>query len=400
MGSIKKIIWVSVLTLITSLTFQPITANAADRCVPDSIGTEKFGIHPGQVMSLLVNGVPIGEECATTDPGVIALDYADNNTGAPEFFAFRADSWKWKDLSYEELLSMMRTSGIKADIDAQKVLSFFFYRIKDGTVDSSNATASFAIVLDPTEAGPCHPDLVSYTTDTVSLTSSILQVLDGVETGIPCTIYDPGWIAFGVMEPGAETITLSKLYFDKWVWGGEFGYEWVEVMLDYGEIDRSKIKKGSEFVLRFFRGGSSEIAIADISKFTFSYKFIIDLPTPEEIAAAKAAADKKIADEKAAADKVIADKAAADKAAVDKVIADKAAADKAAADKVIADKVIADKVIADKAAADKVIADKAAAAAKAKAAAAKKKTITCVKGKLTKKVTAVKPVCPKGYKKK
>ena len=33
-------------------------------------------------------------------------------------------------------------------------------------------------------------------------------------------------------------------------------------------------------------------------------------------------------------------------------------------------------------------------------AAAKKTTITCVKGKLTKKVTAVKPVCPKGYKKK
>ena len=32
--------------------------------------------------------------------------------------------------------------------------------------------------------------------------------------------------------------------------------------------------------------------------------------------------------------------------------------------------------------------------------AAKKTTITCVKGKLTKKVTAVKPVCPAGYKKK
>jgi hypothetical protein len=29
-----------------------------------------------------------------------------------------------------------------------------------------------------------------------------------------------------------------------------------------------------------------------------------------------------------------------------------------------------------------------------------KTTITCVKGKLTKKVTAVKPVCPAGYKKK
>ena len=30
----------------------------------------------------------------------------------------------------------------------------------------------------------------------------------------------------------------------------------------------------------------------------------------------------------------------------------------------------------------------------------KKITITCVKGKLTKKITAVKPVCPAGYKKK
>jgi hypothetical protein len=41
------------------------------------------------------------------------------------------------------------------------------------------------------------------------------------------------------------------------------------------------------------------------------------------------------------------------------------------------------------------------AVAKAKVDAAKKKiTITCVKGKLTKKVTAVKPKCPAGYKKK
>jgi multidrug efflux pump subunit AcrA (membrane-fusion protein) len=42
----------------------------------------------------------------------------------------------------------------------------------------------------------------------------------------------------------------------------------------------------------------------------------------------------------------------------------------------------------------------AKAAEKAAAAASKKTTITCVKGKLAKKVTAVKPVCPKGYKKK
>jgi hypothetical protein len=60
-------------------------------------------------------------------------------------------------------------------------------------------------------------------------------------------------------------------------------------------------------------------------------------------------------------------------------------------------KAAADKAAADKAAADKAAADKAAAD---KAAAKKPKTITCVKKKITKKVTAVKPVCPSGYKKK
>ena len=50
-----------------------------------------------------------------------------------------------------------------------------------------------------------------------------------------------------------------------------------------------------------------------------------------------------------------------------------------------------------KAAADQLAAEKLAAT---KAASLKKITITCVKGKLTKKVTAVKPKCPTGYKKK
>lgn len=43
---------------------------------------------------------------------------------------------------------------------------------------------------------------------------------------------------------------------------------------------------------------------------------------------------------------------------------------------------------------------KAKQEAEAKAAVLKKTTITCSKGKLVKKVTAFKPVCPKGYKKK
>jgi hypothetical protein len=93
---------------------------------------------------------------------------------------------------------------------------------------------------------------------------------------------------------------------------------------------------------------------------------------------------------KAAAEKAAIDKAAAEKAAIDKAVAELKAKQEAEA-KVAADKVAADlkaKQEAEvKAAADKV-------------AANKKITITCFKGKLTKKVTAVKPVCPAGYKKK
>ena len=151
-------------------------------------------------------------------------------------------------------------------------------------------------------------------------------------------------------------------------------------------------------------------------------------------AAEKAAADSSAALAKAAADaKTAADKAAADssaalaKAAADaKTAAEKAASDssaalaKAAADaKTAAEKAAADaKTAAEKAAAEsqaaavraeaeqlivdaKMEAVRILAAAKAKALAmTKKTTITCVKGKLIKKVTALKPVCPKGYKKK
>ena len=138
-------------------------------------------------------------------------------------------------------------------------------------------------------------------------------------------------------------------------------------------------------------------------------KAAADLKAKEE-ADAKAAEDKAAADLKAAADKAAAEKVAADKLAAE-LKAKQDAADKAAADKAAADlKAAADKAAIDKAAAEllakqeadaKAAAAAILAAAKAKAATAKKKrTITCVKGKLIKKVTAVKPVCPKGYTKK
>ena len=99
-------------------------------------------------------------------------------------------------------------------------------------------------------------------------------------------------------------------------------------------------------------------------------------------------------------------KTAADKAAAElkaKQEADtKAAAEKAAAEKAAAD-LKAKQESELRAAAEQAAAElkaKQEADAKVRAAALKKTTITCVKGKQTKKVTAVKPVCPVGYKKK
>ena len=138
-------------------------------------------------------------------------------------------------------------------------------------------------------------------------------------------------------------------------------------------------------------------------------KAAADLKAKQE-AEAKAAADlkaKQDADAKAAADKAAADlkaKQDADAKAAAELKAKQEADAKAAADKAAADaKIAADKVLADAKAAAELKAKQEAdakAAAAAKAAALKKTTITCIKGKITKKVTTVKPVCPVGYKKK
>jgi hypothetical protein len=148
-------------------------------------------------------------------------------------------------------------------------------------------------------------------------------------------------------------------------------------------------------------------------------------------AAAKAAADAKIAQEKSAADA---------KTAQERVTAEKEAADRLAAEKLIADaKAEAAKIISDaKSEAAKLSATPtptpkassktttsatprtgivgkitpkptptiktsmkpSASPTPAKSVPPKKITITCIKGKLIKKVTAIKPRCPTGYKKK
>jgi hypothetical protein len=112
------------------------------------------------------------------------------------------------------------------------------------------------------------------------------------------------------------------------------------------------------------------------------WKYFDEIAIAKAEAEAKAAADKLAAELKAKAE-------AEAKAAADKLAAELKA--KAEVDR-IASELKAKQDAESKAAADALAAQKAAAL--------KKKTITCVKGKLTKKVTAVSPKCPTGYKKK
>jgi len=170
---------------------------------------------------------------------------------------------------------------------------------------------------------------------------------------------------------GLEVFAIQYLKEDSYICGGDSGgpnYILSDSFMYFigptGFATRPGCAKG--LVGNFHSGGTAIAYKTNLIKDAESYLVKVKIEEAKQEADAKAAADK------AAADKAAANKAAADKAAADKAAADKAAADKAAADKAAADK----------------------------ATSVKKTTITCVKGKLIKKVTAVKPKCPAGYKKK
>lgn len=137
----------------------------------------------------------------------------------------------------------------------------------------------------------------------------------------------------------------------------------------------------------------------------------------------------KAAEEKAAADKLAAAKVATEKAAADKAALDKAASDKAAAENVILERLNIISKLEDRLArmfeaspelqgkilptwsqvikvknidltmSDQIFQQTISPLIKQIQALERIKTITCIKGKVTKKVTGTKPKCPSGYKK-
>lgn len=119
-----------------------------------------------------------------------------------------------------------------------------------------------------------------------------------------------------------------------------------------------------------------------MSGITATYKFLPLIKEAESLVAEEKAKEaKKLEEEKVAAD----------------LKAKQEAEQRAAAEAQAAAELKAKQDAETKAMADKFAAELLAAS---KAATSKKTTITCVKGKLTKKVTAIKPKCPTGYKKR
>jgi hypothetical protein len=162
------------------------------------------------------------------------------------------------------------------------------------------------------------------------------------------------------------------------------------------------MKKGNEviYVGTIFAGGSWENAAKGImnpgdASVTVLWPFVSTLEEKykeflSEDTKNRELKAKQEADANAAADKAAAELKAKQEAEIAAALKAKEEAEAKAAAELKATQEAEAKAVADKLAAEKIAA--------AKLASAKKSTITCVKGKLTKKVTAVKPKCPTGYK--
>ena len=174
---------------------------------------------------------------------------------------------------------------------------------------------------------------------------------------------------------GPEVFAIQYLQEGSYICGGDSGgpnYVLSDSLVYYigptGFATRPGCAKG--LVGNFYSGGTAIAYKTNLIKDAESYLARVKIEEAKQEADAKAAAELKAKQDADLIAKVLAERQA-----------NSDAAQRAAAE------IKAKEEAAAKAAADK-------------AALARKTTITCVKGKMTKKVTAVKPKCPAGYKKK
>ena len=247
------------------------------------------------------------------------------------------------------------------------------WKLLDGKADISNGNAIVRVEFSISDDSEINSPLLQVSSSTSTQNTGLIFPKRMSKVGKTSTYQAAATILFG-RAPGEWSWSLSGLsdvlgnFGDSWNGG-----TWPNIIMVYDK-DFTEAKQLAE--LKAKQEAEEKAATELKAKQEAEEKAAAELKAKQE-AEAKAAAELKAKQEAEA-------NAAAELKAKQEAEA-KAAADKAAGEKIISDA---------KAEATRIL-------AAAKAAAAKKKTtITCVKGKLTKKVTAVKPVCPKGYKKK
>ena len=243
-----------------------------------------------------------------------------------------------------------------------------------------------------------------------------------VTTGGALELYTSKGSANSLWLPKIETVSSLELTPDKsyllsgkqlsGLTQGTFWGDEQQNCTNYGLLQITNKASKHVFYARSVDFSNTSIAPNAPSTLSFSFsKDVEDGPSSIRVIASGVASlpfDVNISGgfDKAAADKAIADKAAAELKAKQDAEAKAAAELKAKQDaeaKAAAELKAKQEAEAKAAAQKKAKQDadaKAEADKLAKAAAQKKATITCVKGKLVKKVTALNPKCPAGYKKK
>lgn len=285
-----KSLWLGIVPILfSSLIFMGTTpAHASDPCIPDSITTSTYAVHPGQTMVLATNGAPLTTNCTSNDLGVVGVTYGSKNPQAKSSSGSLTSSltnWKWKNFSYEDFVAMLTEAKITDKIDPQSLFTIAFVRIVNGTVSADPTTyKTLGIVLDPTPAGQCHPDTVSgsetLSDSIVHSGDSFVQKLNGVSTPEQCTTKDPGWLYVGYVPPGRNDINNAYFaYNPDWVWGSAFSYDWITQTLAAAIPPfNGPIKSGARFEIRFFRGGDATTP-PDVATYSLVFSGGLD-PSP------------------------------------------------------------------------------------------------------------------------
>ena len=257
-------------------------------------------------------------------------------------------------------------------------------KITDGRSDITLATINFTPFLSSPPAAPAKyqgfAELIAAEKLAADKAAKAKETSDKLQSNVACALTPTGARYDSTFVNAASAAEVKNITFN-----------WQYALLKAGENPGSRSNFGEAAFIRTTPTAALDITYEDLLKLAggTASATILVLSTPSTTVDSSVVTNTlgrgcyidlpSILSNKLAAEKVAADKAAAEA----KAIADKAAADaKAAADKIAAEKLAADKLAA------------------SLAAKSKSTTITCVKGKVTKKVTGIKPVCPSGYKKK